>query len=137
MIKYFLFSIILLTGFFWGMGPIFRKKFCPICLGTVLTWIFGLTLFLIGKLSRDDALFVIVLMALSLGAVTEKFGSRLGIFWKIAMVILGAPALYFLANQQIGQSIVLGLVLALVTGISFLFPNKARVIEKDNFKNCC
>ncbi len=113
------------------------KKICPICAAVVLAWLAGLVTLYSGA-TWLDPLIVGILMGASLGALAEKYGGKLGFWWKTLFVVLGLPAIYFMIEKDLAKGLGMLLILAVVT---LLFrkteTDRAGVGKKDLFKNCC
>jgi hypothetical protein len=130
-------ALIVLTVLF---SVLYRAKIlavCPICAATVLTWISGLALLYSGK-SWAPPLVIALLMGASLGAMAERYGKKFGLLWKTAVVVAGAPAIYFL----VGKKLVIGLALLAIIVILTLVrsrdkPSQLPKRNKDLFADCC
>lgn len=90
-------------------------------------------------LFRLNNLFLAILIGISLGASTEKFGKRFGLGWKVAMVLLGAPAVYYVVQNKLEYAIYLLLAMLFITVLLTLqFSSKSsKGAYKDTFKDCC
>ncbi|MBI4363373.1 MAG: hypothetical protein HY545_00815 [Candidatus Doudnabacteria bacterium] len=114
---YALFSIIVLTVVFWLVNKARPKTvFCPTCVATILVWLI-LLLGIYFNIFSADAQLVAILMAISLGAGIERFGPKYGLWWKTLMVVLGVPAVYFLAFEELLTSIYFLLAILFLTAI--------------------
>ena len=136
MIYYYLAVILALTLLF---ASLYRTKVlavCPICAGVVLTWVGGIVA-IYANVSWANPLIIAILMGSSLGALAEKYGSKFGLIWKSAVVILGLLAIYSIVQG----SILLGIVLlALIAILTYLTKPKSKAEsnhQHDLFKNCC
>ncbi len=132
----FLLSIVVLTLIFWGLHKARIISVCPICAGAVITWVGGIVALYYGA-SWANSMVIAILMGASLGALADKYGNRLGLFWKSAAVLLGLPAIYLLVQKSLWQSLALIILLLLLT----IFVRKTNQIpsndKKDLFKECC
>jgi hypothetical protein len=134
MLLYALISIVVLTILFRLLQKPFPKLFCPICLASVVTWCVLLLLFLLGK--NIDTTALVILMSISLGAMAERLGSRLGLVWKTLTVILGMSALYFLAQKDFSKTSVFVVSIAIVLALALIFK-RSNVNKEDRFDKCC
>lgn len=133
---YFLASILILTLIFAYLYKSRIITVCPICAGVVITWLAGV----IG-IYTDQAwanpLLVAILLGASLGALADKYGSRLGLVWKTLYVLIGLPAVYFIVQEKLwfGLGLIIALIiLTLVTGKN---RTNHKLANKDLFKECC
>ena len=92
--EYLLLLLIVLTLAFWLLYRWKILTFCPICSAALLTWIVGVVLLYLGS-PFASPLFVALLVGASLGALAEKWGNKLGFFWKTLWVLLEAVVLTF------------------------------------------
>lgn len=115
-----------------------RVIVCPICVATVLTW-FGALIGMYLKLFEVNVLFLAVLIGISLGASTEKYGKKFGLWWKLSMVLLGAPAVYYLVQTKLEISLYFLLALLFSTVLFALEFNtkSSKGAYKDDFEDCC
>lgn len=111
-------------------------KICPICALVVIAWIVGLV-GIYTDANWISPLVVAMLMGGSVGALAEKFGSRLGMIWKSIMVIIGFSAAYFLATGSFWMGAVLGILVLLLVWYILKNLKHAALGRKDMFKDCC
>lgn len=133
---YFLISILVLTLIFAWLYKIKVVTVCPICAGVVITWIAGIVLLYYGS-TWANPLIIAILMGASLGALADRYGSRFGLIWKSAVVIIGLPSIYFIVQKSLWQGLILITVMVIIT----IFFNKQNAPalrnKKDLFKDCC
>src|SRR3989344_8480013 len=96
-----------------------QYKICPICALVVIVWVAGLFGIYLDAVWADP-LIVAMLMGGSVGALAEKYGSRLGPVWKAVFVILGFIAVYFLVNKSVWP----GIIFAVLTYGVFVYKLK-------------
>ena len=133
---YFLLPIFVLTLIFWVLYRAKLSIICPICAGTLLTWAGGLVALYSGA-AWADPLIIGILMGASLGALADKYGSRFGLFWKSAVVLLGLPATYFLVQKFLWPGVGLVLLIVLLTWFFGRGTKPEPEPKKDLFKDCC
>lgn len=137
---YLLISILVFTGILLLANRLAKRVLvCPICGATVITWAGAILGGLYLNWFPINPLFIAILVGISLGASIEKFGSRFGLPWKVAMVLLGAPAIFFLLQKQLLYALYLLLALVLATALASLkFSRKpAKGAYKEVIKDCC
>ena len=130
----------ILAVIFWFLHRAKIIKYCPICLAVGITWIIGLILYYSDI--YVDPLILAVLLGASLGALAQKYGSKYGLFWKTAFVILGIIVIYFLIYKEPFKAF---LLLLLVAGVTFFFHSTSTKTElsspldkiENKFKDCC
>ena len=116
---------------------LFNKKiinFCPICAGVAITWVIGL-LGIYTNMSWANPVFVGLLMAGTIGALAEKYGNQKGLLWKSGIVLVGFPAVYYLASKNLALGILFGACTLIL--ILSAFKRKETTLKEDVFKNCC
>jgi len=133
---YYLITIAVLTFIFWSLHKARIIPVCPICAGVVITWVGG-AVGLYYEVTWANSLIIAILMGVSLGALADKYGSRLGLLWKSAMVLLGLPAIYFIVQKLSWQGAILVAMLVIITIFSHKQSAPAMRKEKDLFKDCC
>lgn len=132
---YYITAIAALTLVFWALHKLKVFPFCPICAGTVLIWASGL----IGLYFRTDwanPTAIAILMGASLGALAEKHGSALGLFWKSSAVLLGFSAIYLVSQTDFLLSLGPIAVLLILTWASRK-KTKNTTTGRDIYKDCC
>ena len=115
---YLLTSIILLTTIFHLAYRFKVVTFCPICAGVVITWVIGLIASYLNA-AWVNPVFVGLLMAGSIGALADKYGTQMGLIWKSLLVVIGLPAVYFVMEKDYKLGTLLA-VLTLVLVILFI-----------------
>jgi hypothetical protein len=133
---YYFVTIFLLTLVFIALRRFHIISVCPVCAAAVVTWVGGLLAIQLHA-SWANPLLVAVLMGASMGALAEKYGSRFGLVWKTAMVLLGMSAIYFLVQPS---GLYAGLGIAAVLLAITYFSHKripGAHAGKDVFKDCC
>ena len=136
--EYLLLLLIALTLVFWLLRQLKIFTVCPICSAALLTWVIGVVLLYLGS-PFASPLFVALLVGASLGALAEKWGSKLGFFWKALWVLLGSSGAYFLLNKELLKAAPLLGALLVVT-LVFIFSSTKEPSGrslKDRFKDCC
>lgn len=132
----FIASIIILTFIFAYLYKAQVIKVCPICAGVVLTWTAGLVSVYTNQ-TWANPLVVAILMGASLGALADKYGNKLGLVWKSALIVVGLPAIYMLLQKKLLFGLALLLIIILMT---FFFSKRSgnKTSHKDDlFKDCC
>ncbi len=131
---YLLSSIVILTLVLYFVRKTSGLTICPICMATVLTWIlaFLATAF---KFWQIPPILIALLMALSLGAFIEKYGSKFGLVWKTLLVLIGFPAVYLVSQGAFLKAAISGLALLLFTSLFFIFKKEKKI--NDKFEGCC
>ena len=133
---YFLASILILTIIFAFLYKARIIAVCPICAGVVITWFVGV-IGIYNNQAWADPFLVAILLGASLGALANKYGSKLGIVWKTLFVLIGLPAVYFIVQEKLwfGLGLIIALIiLTLVTGKN---RTNHKLANKDLFKECC
>ena len=133
---YFLISIAFTTLAFAFLYRARIITVCPICAAVVITWIVG-GVGLYANQSWADPLIIAILLGASLGALADKYGSRLGLLWKSLMVLIGLPAIYFTIQKKPLLGLGLLLILAVITIFSGRNRQSGNSHRKDLFKECC
>lgn len=131
-------AILILTALFWTANRILKGNlFCPICAATALVWLAALAASFIGVRLINNS-WLAILMAISLGAVIQKYGGKFGLLWKTAAVVFGGPAVYFLSQQDL-RGLYFAVAMLFITVLSEMkFTSKpAKGLYKDKFDNCC
>lgn len=131
---YLLISILILTFVLYFVRKTSDLKICPICMATVLTWSFSFLAVAFNFLDISPVL-IALLMAISLGAFIEKYGSKLGLIWKTVLVLVGFPAVYFITQGAFLKAVLSGLALLLFTTIFFVLKKEKKI--NDKFEGCC
>src|SRR3989344_8752877 len=136
--EYLLLLLIALTLVFWLLRQLKIFTVCPICSAALLTWVIGVVLLYLGS-PFASPLFVALLVGASLGALAEKWGSKLGFFWKALWIIVGSSGAYFLLNKELLKAAPLLGALLVVTLAFMLSTTKASTGRTliDRFKDCC
>jgi hypothetical protein len=119
------------------------KKVCLICAAVVIAWVGGLLALYLGQEWLAPT-WVAMLMAASLGALAQKYGSNLGLAGKTVIVMLGLPAIYYLTALRPTTGLGLLTILALIVYWLDRRPNQpgqngqSKNLTKNNiFKDCC
>lgn len=113
-----------------------RYKICPICALVVITWVAGLFGIYFAA-SWANPLIVAMLMGASVGALAEKYGSRLGPALKAVFVILGFIAVYYLVNKSFWPGAGLAVLTLAVLMWKIKKSKPASAGYSDKFKDCC
>lgn len=134
---YFLASISLVTLLFWLLYKQTAIRVCAVCAATVITWTGGIVALYTNQ-SWANPPITAILMGASLGALAEKYGKKLGLFWKTAVVVLGLPGIYFI----IAKDLLKGLIpLGLLAILSLILPRQKHedtaAKQTDIFNDCC
>ena len=135
MIIYSIAAITILTILFWLMGLKRKRAYCPVCLATVFVWVVGLIFFYSGF--EINSLFLAILISISLGALIEKYGQRFHWYWKLIMVLLNAPAIYYLLQKDLAKAAVLAGVAVILTWLFSKLKTVPPKIKNDQFEQCC
>ena len=136
---YALLLISILTVLFWLSYRAEIHSICAVCAATVITWAVGI-FSIITHASWADPLMTAILMGASLGAIADKYGSRFGLFWKTAVVILGSAGIYYIADETYIRGVVAFTALGIITIIAGILkgPTTSTITaKKDLFKECC
>ncbi|MEK7075455.1 MAG: hypothetical protein AAB948_01480 [Patescibacteria group bacterium] len=131
---YLLISIFILTVVLYFVRKTSGLYICPICIATVFTWSWSFIAVTFNLLDIPPVL-ISLLMAISLGATVQKYGSKLGLFWKTSVVLIGFPAVYLVSQGAFLKAVLVGLVLALFTAVSFILRKEKNI--NDKFEECC
>lgn len=126
--------IVALTAIFYAGYRLRIVGFCSICAAVVITWAIGLVAIYLNYEWSNPTL-VGLLMAASIGAYAERFGTKMGLLWKTTLALIGLPAVYFVIAKDIPWSLVLGIMTIILVLASF--KRQARISNNDMFKNCC
>jgi hypothetical protein len=133
----YLASILLFTILFWIS---YQKKIinvCPICAGTVVTWVIGISA-IYTNMSWANPQVVAILMGASLGAVVTKYRENYKLLGQSIIILTAIPAIYFIINQDLWPGLILT---GLTTALSIILikqkitPHLQKNI--DRFKDCC
>jgi hypothetical protein len=135
MLLYYIILIAALTLVFWLLHRAKLLQFCPICAAVVVTWLGGL-IALYSDSSFANPLLIAILMAASMGALAERYGNRLGLLGKSALVLLGTPAIYLLVNKELTKGLLLIFVLIIISLVN-KSGGKPKNNHNDIFKSCC
>jgi hypothetical protein len=87
------------------------------------------------KLLDISPVLISLLMAISLGATIQKYGSKLGLFWKTSAVLVGFPAVYLVSQGDFLKAVLFGFALVVFTILSFVFSKEKNI--NDKFEECC
>ena len=131
---YLLISILILTFVLYFVRKTSDLSICPICMATVLTWSFSFLALAFNFLNISPVL-IALLMAISLGAFIEKYGSRFGLVWKTILVVIGFPAVYLVTQGAFLKAVLSGLALLLFTSLFFILKKEKKI--NDKFEGCC
>ncbi len=131
---YLLISIFILTVVLYFVRKTSDLNICPICIATVFTWIWAF-IAVAFKLLDTSPVLISLLMAISLGATIQKYGSKLGLFWKTICVLVGFPAVYLVSQGDFLKAVLFGLALVVFTILSFVFSKEKNI--NDKFEECC
>lgn len=135
---YFLASILILALVFTYLYKARITTVCPICAGVVITWLIGIVGIYTDQAWADPML-VAILLGASLGALADKYGSKLGLVWKTLVVLIGFPAIYFIVQEKIwlGIALIIGLIILTFVAGKNKTNHKLHSHNKDLFKECC
>ncbi|MHB8871333.1 MAG: hypothetical protein ACYC5G_02650 [Candidatus Doudnabacteria bacterium] len=131
---YLLISIFILTVVLYFVRKTSDLNICPICIATVFTWSWAF-IAVAFKLLDIPPVLISLLMAISLGATVQKYGSKLGLLWKTICVLVGLPAVYLVSQGAFLKALLFGLALFLFTVLSFIFTKEKNI--NDKFEECC
>lgn len=131
---YLLISILILTFVLYFVRKTSDLTICPICMATVLTWSFAFLAVAFNFLEISPIL-IALLMAISLGAFIEKYGSKFGLIWKTVLVLVGFPAVYLVSQGAFLKAALTGLVLLILTSLFFILKKEKKI--NDKFEGCC
>lgn len=131
---YLLISILILTFVLYFVRKTANLKICPICMATVLTWSFSFLAVAFNFLDIPPIL-IALLMAISLGAFIEKYGSKFGLIWKTVLVLVGFPAIYLVAQGAFLKAVLIGLALLIFISLFFILKKEKKI--NDKFEGCC
>lgn len=109
---------------------------CPICAAVVLTWAGMLGLMLLGY--NLDKTILTILISMSVGATATRY--KLGLPWKIGIVVLGLPLVYYIINGNLVYSAILATAIILMTlffGFRIKPKGENQHSKEDRFKDCC
>lgn len=136
-----LISITIIYSIVWGINKIRVKKFCPICAGVSITWLWLLIALFFGY--HFDTLLIGILMGASVVGLMYKLETTV---WAHAFAAVGFAAVYFLLNQNwlwFGISLVLTVTLGIwqkprkvILPTERVINSKAKEIEK-KLEECC
>ncbi|OGE83497.1 MAG: hypothetical protein A3B10_03650 [Candidatus Doudnabacteria bacterium RIFCSPLOWO2_01_FULL_44_21] len=132
---YILLSIVVLTLVLWVINQWIKNVLCPVCSATVITWVAVLVLYYLSQ--PVNTLFLTILISVSLGAIIEKYGHKFSWHWKLIMVLLNAPAIYFLMQKDLTKAVTLALVSVVLTWFMSRLKVNKREAKDDRFKQCC
>jgi len=133
---YYIVSIIGLT---LGFNILLKSKIiyvCPICAAVVITWMTGLLGLYLNQIWANP-LTIAILLGMSAGALVEKFGIRYGLLWKLLMVLLTLPAIYYLVDKNLAPGAGLIFIMVIITIIMNRNQKLISSHSKDLFKECC
>ncbi|GEM_PF-6526300 len=132
--SYLLISILILTFVLYFVRKASDLSICPICMATVLTWGFSFLALAFNFLNISPVL-IALLMAISLGAFIEKYGSRFGLVWKTVLIVIGFPAVYLVTQGAFLKAVLSALALLLFTTMFFILKKEKKI--NDKFEGCC